>query len=220
MLTTRELIAKLWCHASLFCSNLIATSLENLSGFLKIFRPPSFTRGSHSGKTLVLDLDETLIHSQRNPDPFRQYDLQLQVDINGELCNFYVSIRPNAGYFIETVAQWYDIVIFTAGIEHYASPIIAKLNDRNYIKRSFFRESCSFVSGVYMKDLRKVEQDLSSVIIIDNSATGYELQPNNGVPIKSWFDDPFDEELLDLIPFLDALRHTHDVRSVLSLRQR
>jgi CTD nuclear envelope phosphatase 1 len=30
--------------------------------------------------------------------------------------------------------------------------------------------------------------------------------------------DPGDEELLNLLPFLDALRWTQDVRSILSLR--
>lgn len=40
----------------------------------------------------------------------------------------------------------------------------------------------------------------------------------NGIPIDTWIDDPNDEALLDLLPFLDALRFTEDVRSVLSLR--
>jgi len=39
----------------------------------------------------------------------------------------------------------------------------------------------------------------------------------NGIPIEGWLSDPNDEALLDLLPFLDALRFTEDVRSVLSL---
>lgn len=42
------------------------------------------------------------------------------------------------------------------------------------------------------------------------------LSAANAIPIKSWFSDPSDEALLDLLPFLDALRFTHDVRTVLS----
>lgn len=39
---------------------------------------------------------------------------------------------------------------------------------------------------------------------------------DNAIPIKSWFSDPLDTALLSLLPVLDALRFTHDVRSVLS----
>ena len=40
----------------------------------------------------------------------------------------------------------------------------------------------------------------------------------NAVPIESWFDNPADEELLNLLPLLAALRHVDDVRSILSMR--
>ena len=42
------------------------------------------------------------------------------------------------------------------------------------------------------------------------------LTADNAIPIKSWFSDPHDTALLDLLPLLDALRFTNDVRSVLS----
>jgi TFIIF-interacting CTD phosphatase-like protein len=43
-------------------------------------------------------------------------------------------------------------------------------------------------------------------------------QPANGIPIEGWTDDPSDEALLDLLPVLDSLRFTKDVRHILSLR--
>ena len=43
--------------------------------------------------------------------------------------------------------------------------------------------------------------------------------PDNAIPIKSWFNDPSDTALLNLLPVLDALRFVSDVRSVL-LRNR
>ncbi|KAJ3256339.1 Nuclear envelope morphology protein 1 [Boothiomyces macroporosus] len=69
-----------------------------------------------------------------------------------------------------------------------------------------------------MKDLQLVEQDLSKVILIDNAPFCFGINPDNGVPINTWINDTKDECLLDLLPFLDALRFTEDVRSVLSLR--
>lgn len=35
------------------------------------------------------------------------------------------------------------------------------------------------------------------------------------VPIRSWFDDPYDNELLDLIPFFEQLAEVDDVRQYL-----
>ena len=63
-----------------------------------------------------------------------------------------------------------------------------------------------------------IEPDLSSVVLVDNSPSAFLLQPHNGILIESWTDDQNDECLLELILFLDALRFTHDVRSVLSLK--
>ena len=40
--------------------------------------------------------------------------------------------------------------------------------------------------------------------------------PDNAIPIKSWFNDPSDTALLNLLPVLDALRFVSDVRSILN----
>ena len=40
----------------------------------------------------------------------------------------------------------------------------------------------------------------------------------NGIPIEGWINDPHDEALLDLLPVLDSLRFTSDVRRVLGIR--
>lgn len=40
----------------------------------------------------------------------------------------------------------------------------------------------------------------------------------NGIPIEGWTHDPSDQALLDLLPVLDSLRFTNDVRRVLGIR--
>jgi RNA polymerase II subunit A small phosphatase-like protein len=56
---------------------------------------------------------------------------------------------------------------------------------------------------------------LNTTIIIDNSPTSYALQPQNAIPISSWFSDPNDTELVELIPFLERLKYVDDVTLVL-----
>ena len=58
---------------------------------------------------------------------------------------------------------------------------------------------------------------VASVMVITNQFNPvHTLLPDNAIPIKSWFSDPTDSALLNLLPMLDALRFVSDVRSVLS----
>ncbi|XP_066444778.1 CTD nuclear envelope phosphatase 1 [Eleutherodactylus coqui] len=130
---------------------------------------------------------------------------------------FFVHKRPHVDFFLEVVSQWYELVVFTASMEIYGSAVADKLdNNRGVLRRRFYRQHCTLELGSYIKDLSVVHSDLSSVVILDNSPGAYRSHPDNAIPIKSWFSDPSDTALLNLLPMLDALRFTADVRSVLS----
>ncbi|KAG0043530.1 Nuclear envelope morphology protein 1, partial [Linnemannia elongata] len=117
------------------------------------------------------------------------------------------------------VSEWYKLVIFTASMAEYADPVIDWLDQsKTLFDKRYFRQACFLRNGSYLKDLTVIDPDLSSVCLLDNSPMSYSLNKENGIPIDTWIDDPNDEALLDLLPFLDALRFTEDVRSVLSLR--
>ncbi|KAF9114725.1 Nuclear envelope morphology protein 1, partial [Mortierella sp. AM989] len=168
-------------------------------------------------KTLVLDLDETLIHSTSRGS--RSQGFMVEVLVEHHACLYYVYKRPHVDYFLKKVSEWYKLVIFTASMAEYADPVIDWLDQsRTLFDKRYFRQACFFRNGSYLKDLTVIDQDLSSVCLLDNSPVSYSLNKENGIPIDSWIDDPNDEALLDLLPFLDALRFTEDVRSVLSLR--
>ena len=72
--------------------------------------------------------------------------------------------------------------------------------------------------GLHVKDLSKVRQDLSKVILVDNSPGAAANQPENYIPCSSWFGSSEDTELLDLMVLLRELAYVSDVRSLLGLR--
>lgn len=68
---------------------------------------------------------------------------------------------------------------------------------------------------MYVKDLSELGRDMKDVLIIDNSPTAYLFQPDNALPISSWYEDKADRCLYDYIPFLTALSKVEDVRPIL-----
>ncbi|PAN29573.1 hypothetical protein PAHAL_5G235200 [Panicum hallii] len=165
--------------------------------------------------TLVLDLDETLVHSTL--DHCDNADFTLEVFFNMKNHTVYVRKRPYLKMFLEKVAQMFELVIFTASQRIYAEQLIDRLDpDGKYISRRIYRESCLFSDGCYTKDLTILGVDLAKVAIIDNTPQVFQLQVDNGIPIKSWFDDPSDQELVELLPFLESLVDAEDVRPMIS----
>ncbi|KAJ1284428.1 hypothetical protein BS78_03G203400 [Paspalum vaginatum] len=165
--------------------------------------------------TLVLDLDETLVHSTL--DHCDNADFTLEVFFNMKNHTVYVRKRPYLKMFLEKVAQMFELVIFTASQRIYAEQLIDRLDpDGTYISRRIYRESCIFSDGCYTKDLTILGVDLAKVAIIDNTPQVFQLQVDNGIPIKSWFDDPSDQELVELLPFLESLVDSEDVRPIIS----
>jgi len=53
-------------------------------------------------------------------------------------------------------------------------------------------------------------------VIVDNSPASYIFHPENAVPVKSWFDDISDTELLELIPLFEKLSKVDSVYTILS----
>lgn len=177
-------------------------------------------------KIMVLDLDETLIHSHHDGllrptvKPGTPPDFILRVTIDNQPVRFFVHLRPHVEFFLSVVSQWFDLVIFTASMEIYGTSVADKLDKgRGILQRRYFRQHCTQDYNGYTKDLAAVHPDLSSIFILDNSPAAYRNYTQNAIPIKSWFSDPTDTCLLNILPFLDALRLTSDVRSILGRNQ-
>ena len=150
--------------------------------------------------TLVLDMDETLIH----------YFFTL---INGM---FFV--RPYCLEFLKELNDIYEIVTFTAGTKEYADNILNILDiDNNIIKYRLYRQHTTVLGCSIYKDLSKLGRDLSRVIIIDNLKENFKMQPNNGIFIKTWTNDINDVQLKDILKILKDIDsyNVTDVRPII-----
>ncbi|DAA76327.1 TPA_exp: putative PWI domain mRNA processing protein [Trichophyton benhamiae CBS 112371] len=204
-------------------------------------RQPSYIFGAPPPrtpqKTLILDLDETLIHSLSKGGRMSSGHM-VEVKLSMPMASaaapgaaptilgpqhpilYYVHKRPHCDAFLRKVCQWYKLVIFTASVQEYADPVIDWLEqERKYFHSRYYRQHCTIRNGAYIKDLSSVEPDLSKVMILDNSPMSYIFHEDNAIPIEGWINDPTDNDLLHLIPILEAMQHVTDVRALLALRR-
>ena len=211
---------KLLCMARSLCACLRRKATKiydfNLPTAAVLISPQ--TESKQGLKTLVLDLDETLVHSTfkriESPDVF------LEVTVEDKLVPIYVRCRPGLIQLLEAAYRHYEIVVFTASMEKYANPLLDILDPSGLVEARLFREHCQRMGSGYVKDLRPLGRDLSQVILVDvkpiqNSPDSYTLQPENAIPIRTYIDDEYDTELMKLIPLLESLAKAPDVREAL-----
>jgi len=132
--------------------------------------------------------------------------------MESEQFNVYVKIRPGVKEFLRTMSHYYEVVVFTASLAAYANPLLDILDPEHYIFYRLFRDQCTVINNAFIKDLSQLGRDLKDVIIVDNSPIAYSLQPENGLPITTWVNDPVDNMLHQLIPILKFLSTIRDVR--------
>ena len=179
---------------------------------------PELKAEDNNKKCLVIDLDETLVHSSFKP--INNADFIVPVEIDGTIHQVYVLKRPYVDEFLMKVGELYECVLFTASLAKYADPVTDLLDKWDVFRSRLFRESCVFHRGNYVKDLSRLGRELGKIIIVDNSPASYIFHPENAVPVVSWFDDMENKELLDLIPFFEELSQADNIYTVLKKVQR
>ena len=166
-------------------------------------------------KTLVLDLDETLVHSSMTPFQ-KESDLEIKINVKGNLYNVYVLKRPFLEQFLLEMSNLYEIIVFTASLGEYAEPLLEILDKHKIVKHILNRNHCLFYQGLYIKDLKVINRDIKNLIIIDNNPVSYMFNKENGIPILSWYEDPKDTELFKIIPLMKYLARVNDVRPIIN----
>ncbi|VDM32887.1 unnamed protein product [Hydatigera taeniaeformis] len=173
-------------------------------------------------KCLVLDLDETLVHSSFKP--VENADFTVTVEVENVQHEVSVCKRPHLETFIETIGPLFEMVMFTASLSkvayfsifQYADPVCDRIDPSGHFKHRLFRESCVCLKSNYIKHLDVLGRDIEQICIIDNSPISFYFHRQNALQIVTWFDDPKDTALLDLIPYLKGLAEAPSVLEYVS----
>ena len=162
---------------------------KNKNNYSSLPPTPYLPKIARKKYTLVLDLDETLIH-------FKVH----QNDNNSGILQF----RPFISEFLSNLKDYYELIVFTAATQDYANPIIDAIEQKG-TKFDFrlYRIHTIIKGNDFVKDLSRLGRDLSRTIIVDNMEQNYKLQPYNGITIRPfWGKDTNDMALFDLLTIL------------------
>ena len=135
--------------------------------------------------SLILDLDETLIHFKVNNEDDSEGVLQ---------------VRPGVTPFLEKVGKYYELIIFTAATQDYGDLLIDAIEeDEVYFEHRFYRQHTIIIGNDFVKDLNRIGRPLDKIIIVDNMPQNFRLQKENGINIKAfWGEDSSDNVLAEL----------------------
>ena len=195
---------------------------EGLNYAIKFLKPPSLsyvesrqvildTKQKEGQKTLVLDLDETLIRSCPG-----DADADMILTPEGVVdTKIHIKVRPFAQQFLNIMKDHFEVMVFTASSELYANTIINALDPKKECISYIFHRGFCFETnkGIRIKDLRIFKnRDLKDLIIVDNFVPAFSFQLENGVPILEWVGDKKDKELMYLTSYLLKAKDSDDMR--------
>lgn len=174
-------------------------------------------------KTLVLDLDDTLIYVQNSDIPEEHKAIEENKRLQtisipseeGDLIDVSFITRPNIELFLRTLSQYFEIIIYSGGSKVYTERIVEKIDpNKEYISWVLDRSNCILRDkSLYIKDLRLLKnRDLKNIVIIDNMAFSFFNQMKNGIYIPAYEGADTDVELLIIMKFLLTLPTVPDVR--------
>ncbi|KAL8218103.1 hypothetical protein R6Q57_021476 [Mikania cordata] len=185
--------------------------------------------------TVVLDLDETLVcayetsslpaivRNQAIDAGLKWFELECvstDKECEGKPKVNYVTVfeRPGLHEFLTQLSHFADLVLFTAGLEGYAKPLVDKIDAENRFSHRLYRPSTTSTEfREHVKDLSCISTNFGRIVIVDNNPFSFLLQPVNGIPcIPFSAGQPHDDQLLEvLLPLLKQLSQQGDVRPVL-----
>jgi len=152
--------------------------------------PPE--RNMEGRRTLVLDLDETLVHADTQA---AHYNFRVQFHTGSSTWDIGVSTRPGVEEFLAEAAKHFEIVVFTASVEAYAEAVLERIDPHGHVAHILGRTACIKTPEGWVKDLTRLGRPLEEIVIVDDNEQSYKNNVANALPVTSWFNDAADREL-------------------------
>ncbi len=167
---------------------------------------------------VILDLDETLIHSRREP-------LERAPDFFLDPLSVY--FRPSATELISALAQKFELAVWSAGSPLYVDTVVQTIfpegiNPLFVWNRDHCTQKFEFFPFqiLFTKDLNKMEDfgfDLTRTFIIEDDLVKVSSFADNALIVSQYFGEDFDDELTHLVSFFENLNgDTNDVHKMVS----
>ena len=166
-------------------------------------------------KTIIFDLDETLVHCNESPEMPCDTFLTISFAEGYEL-EAGINLRPYAKECLKELSQHYELIVFTASHESYANRVVDYIDpNHEFIQHKLSREHCVLTNdGIFIKDLRVIgNRNIEEMLIVDNAAYSFAFQMDNGVPILPYYNDKTDKELIRLTEYLVGLADCENLRN-------
>ena len=176
-------------------------------------------------KLLILDLDETLIHSERFEKDYLDEGYDFKFSSNNPMYEYFTLKRPHLNEFLDYVFSNFKVAIWTAASKDYAKTIIDNIGiDSNKLEFLYTEENCTIkvkydgCYGTYYgeKNLNKIRSkyNLKDVLIVDDIPETASNNYGNLIRINPFTSSPNDTELLKLISYLETIKDSDNFRSI------
>ncbi|CDW85606.1 nli interacting factor-like phosphatase family protein [Stylonychia lemnae] len=184
-----------------------------------IFR--EFYQQNLQKKTIVFDIDETLVYATQNRSELKKLDeiIFIKTTKFGGMVKAYLSYRPFLFEMLNILVEDFELILYTCGTGSYASSF-AESVERNGGRRYFDHILCiqhclySMENEIYIKDLKILEEgrNMRDILIVDNNVQSFFLQLSNGIPIYEYTGDKRDTQLPILTDYLLQFADASDNR--------
>ncbi|CAI5451913.1 unnamed protein product [Caenorhabditis angaria] len=122
--------------------------------------------------------------------------------------------RPALDYFLDVIGYPnFEVVIYSSESLMTAAPVVDSFDPKQRIMYRLFRDCTKYMNGHHVKDLSKLNRDLSKVIFIDFDPKSGQLNPENLLRIPEWRGNMEDTTLVDLAELLKTI-HLSDPEDV------
>jgi Dullard-like phosphatase family protein len=150
--------------------------------------------------TLILDLDETLIHLRQKKEVVNiKNDINIKIN-NASECfyenydkdrnKYLLQFRVGLFSFLTILKPFYEIISFTSASREYSDAIINEIEkNRNFFDYKFYREHTVIYKDTFVKDISRIGRDIKKMIIIDNNEKNFILNKENGIKIAPYYGD-------------------------------